>query len=79
MVLGGDQLVGRRDPHRLGHAGQAVGVEGLQDLLGADDAHDRAHHPTTDERLATVGLDVADHSGDVRLRCLGSHHDDHGV
>ena len=79
MVLGGHQLVGRGDPHRLGHAGQAVGVEGLQDLLGSDDADDRAHHAAADEGLAAVGLDVADDAGDVRFRRLGSHHDDHGV
>ena len=58
VVLRGHQLVRRGDPHRLDDAGQAVGVEGLEHLLGADHADDRAHHAAADEGLPAVRLDV---------------------
>ena len=77
VVLRRHQLVRRGDAHRLGDAGQAAGVEGLEDVLGADDADDRAHHAAADERLAAVRLDVRDDAGDVGVGGAGRHHDDH--
>ena len=72
VVLRRHQLVRRGDAHRLDDAGQPVGVEGLEHVLGADDADDRAHDAAADERLPAVRLDVRDDAGDVGVGGAGA-------
>ncbi len=78
MVLTADELERVADPVDVRDPGQGPQVQAVEGVDVADEPDDRADHSLAHEGRAAYALDLLDDEGDVLVRGVRCHHDNHG-